>query len=59
MTERKITAEQLFAAIEKADAEVHASQQAYFIADDLEDVLIDGRVNLRRVAEILNARLIA
>jgi hypothetical protein len=50
-----ITAEQLLAAIRKADAEKHPAQQAGWINDDnLADTVLDGRFNFERVVEILN-----
>lgn len=54
MVADKITAEQILGAILAADSEKHPSQQAYFIGDNLTDTLIDGRVNLVRVAELLS-----
>mgnify|MGYP000450996017 CR=1 FL=1 len=49
-----ITGKDVAAAIRKSDSERHEAQQAWFDDDKLDDFYIDGRVNLNRVAELLN-----
>lgn len=57
MKKQTITAQDLADAISMADQEVHATQGlGWFDTDHLDDVIIDGRINLIRVAEILSGK---
>ena len=51
-----ITAELLHKALERENGEKHPAQSAYFGPEggDMTDYLYDGRLNLVRLAEILN-----
>lgn len=55
---KKLTGADLLAAMEKANEEVHPAQQAYVdgYGDDKNpaEVVLDGRFNLNRIAELLN-----
>jgi transcriptional regulator with XRE-family HTH domain len=54
MLAKQINGQRILEAIERADDEIHPSFQAYIDGDELTDVVLDGRFDLERVAEILN-----